>query len=166
MEEKTYAEKLKDPRWQKKRLEILNRDEWKCKACDDSKATLHIHHIAYNKGDPWDIKDHLLITLCESCHKFETSELGPAAQELINGFKNAGAMSYNLSRYSHLFTNKTREFFSYAPNFDILLFALNDKVSWDILSKACWKHLKENEPDYYQQLYEEYIEPIDGEKIH
>ncbi len=26
----TYAEQLKDPRWQKRRLEILQRDEWRC----------------------------------------------------------------------------------------------------------------------------------------
>lgn len=33
MTQMSYAEQLKDPRWQKKRLEILNRDEWKCTWC-------------------------------------------------------------------------------------------------------------------------------------
>lgn len=64
-----YAEKLRDPRWQKKRLEILNRDEWKCKYCKEKEKTLHVHHIFYfpNK-DPWEIHNGFLITLCEDCH--------------------------------------------------------------------------------------------------
>jgi hypothetical protein len=65
-----YSEKLKDPRWQKKRLEILDRDMWKCKSCGDDKKTLHVHHIFYMpRKDPWDIPNGLLITLCEGCHK-------------------------------------------------------------------------------------------------
>lgn len=65
----TYSEKLKDPRWQKKRLEILDRDEFKCRICNDSKSTLHVHHkyYEYNK-DPWDYTDITYITLCETCH--------------------------------------------------------------------------------------------------
>ena len=39
-----YVEKLKDPRWQRKRLEILQRDDWKCYWCKDDKTTLNVHH--------------------------------------------------------------------------------------------------------------------------
>jgi phage terminase large subunit GpA-like protein len=67
----TYAEKLKDPRWQKKRLEILERDEWKCKLCGDHTTTLHVHHEKY-KGEPWDADNELLKTLCEHCHSLIT----------------------------------------------------------------------------------------------
>lgn len=68
----TYAEKLKDPRWQKKRLEILNRDEWKCQNCSASEKTLHVHHKDYERGrDPWDYTDNWLATLCEDCHAAE-----------------------------------------------------------------------------------------------
>jgi 5-methylcytosine-specific restriction endonuclease McrA len=64
-----YAEKLKDPRWQKKRLEILNRDEFKCAHCTDDKITLHVHHIEYKKGcDPWDYPNDNFLTLCTICH--------------------------------------------------------------------------------------------------
>ena len=42
MENKTYLEKLKDPRWQKKRLEILERDGWKCMACGEKEKTLRV----------------------------------------------------------------------------------------------------------------------------
>jgi hypothetical protein len=65
----TYEEKLKHPLWQKKRLEILNRDKWKCKLCKDSETTLHVHHIDYeSKSNPWDVSSKNLVTLCQHCH--------------------------------------------------------------------------------------------------
>ena len=65
-----YSEKLKDPRWQKKRLEILKRDVWTCRSCMSKEKTLQVHHIFYLPNiDPWDIPDGFLITFCESCHK-------------------------------------------------------------------------------------------------
>lgn len=67
-----YLEKLKDPRWQRKRLEVLERDNFTCKACGDTETTLNIHHIFYlPHKDPWDIPSGFLVTLCESCHKPE-----------------------------------------------------------------------------------------------
>jgi 5-methylcytosine-specific restriction endonuclease McrA len=67
----TYAEKLKDPRWQKKRLEILERDEWRCCWCEDEKEQLHVHHGCYQYGfDPWDYDDETMWTLCASCHRY------------------------------------------------------------------------------------------------
>jgi hypothetical protein len=63
----TYADKLKDPRWQKKRLEIMSRDNFKCQMCGDEKETLHVHHQKYS-GDPWEADDDHLITLCHHCH--------------------------------------------------------------------------------------------------
>jgi hypothetical protein len=67
---KTYAEKLRDPRWQRKRLEILERDNFKCRHCMSKDKTLHIHHRIYRKGKmPWDYEDHIFVTLCEDCHK-------------------------------------------------------------------------------------------------
>jgi hypothetical protein len=65
----SYSEKLKDPRWQKKRLEILNRDDFKCLVCGDGSETLHVHHKRYEKGcEPWDYPNEELCTLCETCH--------------------------------------------------------------------------------------------------
>jgi len=67
---KTYSEKLKDPRWQKKRLEILQRDEFTCQCCLDKEKTLHVHHIDTDYSiEPWDHEDSALITLCDDCHK-------------------------------------------------------------------------------------------------
>ena len=69
MKKKTYAEQLKDPRWQKKRLKILERDYFMCTICLDDETTLHVHHLKYNKIAPWDIDDKYLTTLCEHCHE-------------------------------------------------------------------------------------------------
>jgi len=69
---KEYTEKFKDPRWQRKRLEILERDNWCCQRCYDDTKILHIHHCFYEKNhDPWDYPNDSLITLCEDCHENE-----------------------------------------------------------------------------------------------
>lgn len=72
----TYAEKLKDQRWQKKRLELLEAAEWKCQndCCrnEKDKPTLHVHHKLYlRKTDPWDYEDWAYQVLCDECHETE-----------------------------------------------------------------------------------------------
>lgn len=62
-----YSEKLKDPRWQKKRLEVLERDSFTCQCCGDKEMELHVHHHKYS-GDPWDTLLSDLITYCKVCH--------------------------------------------------------------------------------------------------
>lgn len=60
-----YRKKLLDPRWQKKRLEILERDSFTCKLCGDSQMTLHVHHLYYERGnEPWEYPLEALATLC------------------------------------------------------------------------------------------------------
>ena len=67
---KTYSDLLKDPRWQKKRIGILQRDNFKCKACESDDKTLHVHHVKYDEDLlPWEFDDYDLVTLCEDCHK-------------------------------------------------------------------------------------------------
>lgn len=70
----TYSEKLRDPRWQKKRLEIFQRDDWMCLQCGAKDKPLNVHHIVYRKIDPWEYPDYCYQTLCEGCHK-ERQEL-------------------------------------------------------------------------------------------
>jgi|GEM_PF-2145509 len=66
----TYVEQLKHPNWQRKRLEILNRDEFMCQICYDDESTLHVHHKHYFKGRmAWEYENYELVTLCESCHE-------------------------------------------------------------------------------------------------
>jgi hypothetical protein len=62
-----YSEKLRDPRWQRKRLEVMQRDKFTCLACGDKASTLNVHHKQYH-GDPWDAPMPSLETLCEACH--------------------------------------------------------------------------------------------------
>lgn len=65
----SYYLKLKDPRWQKKRLEILQRDDFRCKNCNASDKELHVHHNYYIFGvDIWDYEDDCYDTLCYECH--------------------------------------------------------------------------------------------------
>jgi len=84
---KNYSELLKDPRWQKRRLEIMKRDKFKCKLCGDEETTLQVHHKEYvNGNNPWEYNNDQLITLCEHCH-FEI-ELLKNHNELQFEFKN------------------------------------------------------------------------------
>jgi len=64
-----YKEQLKHPKWQKKRLEIMERDGFQCQCCYSKEETLAVHHKKYIKGNmPWEYHSDLLITLCNECH--------------------------------------------------------------------------------------------------
>lgn len=70
-----YAEQIKSPKWQKKRLEILKRDEFTCQECGNKELTLHVHHKHYNKGAKiWEYENWELTTLCEICHNIQHNE--------------------------------------------------------------------------------------------
>jgi hypothetical protein len=88
-ENKSYSEKLKHPLWQKKRLEIMKRDKFKCKICKDKETTLAVHHLKY-EGNPWDVDNLFLITVCEHCH------------EEIEILKKENKDSFDISKLSNL----------------------------------------------------------------
>lgn len=61
-----------DPRWRKKRSEILERDNHKCQICGCNAQD--VHHIKYNNSynEPWNIENDYLVSLCKECHsKFD-----------------------------------------------------------------------------------------------
>lgn len=66
-----YSEELKSPKWQRKRLEVLNRDNFKCCLCGDTETELHVHHLKYN-GKPYESDLDDLETLCWVCHYYKT----------------------------------------------------------------------------------------------
>ena len=69
-----YADDLKHPKWQKKRLEIMQRDNFTCQMCGAKDKPLHVHHLVYKKGlKPWEYDELNLVTLCEDCHEAEHS---------------------------------------------------------------------------------------------
>lgn len=95
----TYMKKLKDPRWQKKRLEVLERDKWTCQICEDKEKTLHVHHTYYEKGiEPWDCLARTMITLCEDCHKKEKGERKRAERKLLFVFRDTGWLSADIEK--------------------------------------------------------------------
>jgi hypothetical protein len=83
-----YSELLKDPRWQKKRLEILQRDNWTCQICYDTESMLVVHHRKYLDNTlPWDYPNNILVTLCESCHQCETNGRPLMEEYLLDSLK-------------------------------------------------------------------------------
>lgn len=101
----TYSEKFKDPRWQKKRLEILTRDNWTCQVCKSTDNTLHVHHKMYlNVENPWEYDNDLLVCLCEECHEIE-GELKKEYEKLfLENFYKSGFLADDLRTLSHLFS--------------------------------------------------------------
>jgi len=64
-----YSDKLKDPRWQKRRLQILEAAHWRCEDCRAREKTLEVHHCGYIRGfEPWEYDGELLMALCSACH--------------------------------------------------------------------------------------------------
>ena len=91
----SYSEKLKDPRWQKKRLEVLERDGWQCqhRLCGDKKSTLFVHHLYYEKGrEPWEYPLEAFITFCGRCHAYETEYRQASELDLLQRIKQRGYM--------------------------------------------------------------------------
>lgn len=77
----SYSAKLRDPRWQRKRLQIFERDNFTCCSCHKSDKTLTIHHAVYRKVDPWDYPDYLYQTLCEDCHRIRQELIDKCTEE-------------------------------------------------------------------------------------
>jgi len=104
MSKKTYFEKLKHPKWQKKRLEILQRDDFTCVLCGEKEVTLHVHHVSYKYGyEPWDYPDNKLKTLCEYCHKREHSFGDAVLEEVKDGLKNGKFLYGHLVVMTYLY---------------------------------------------------------------
>ena len=63
-----YKKMLSDARWDRRRMEILRRDGYRCTNCGAS-GHLNVHHRWYIYGrKPWQYPDRCLVTLCEKCH--------------------------------------------------------------------------------------------------
>jgi hypothetical protein len=76
-----YLALLRDPRWQKKRLEVMSRDGFMCQWCCAEDKTLNVHHTYYRRGAaPWDYPTESLVTLCEDCHETKGEETRKALQ--------------------------------------------------------------------------------------
>ena len=70
-ERRSYAEKLKDARWQELRLRLFEAADWTCEECKSIRPSdgLQVHHIIYLAGvEPWDHPPEVLLSLCDKCH--------------------------------------------------------------------------------------------------
>ena len=64
-----FADQYDDPRWQKKRLEILKRENYICQHCKKQKNELRAHHTYYNYNKKiWEYENESLLCLCQRCH--------------------------------------------------------------------------------------------------
>ena len=109
-----YSEKLRDPRWQKKRLEIMERDGFSCRRCRGASQTLNVHHLYYEDGkNPWDYPDASLVTLCEDCHGVEPADRDNLEVILIHKLKECGFITNDLYKFCAVLLTCPEEFRSF-----------------------------------------------------
>jgi len=78
-----YYEKLKDPRWQKLRLMVMERENFTCEMCGATDKTLNVHHGYYEPGyDPWDYRPDTLHCVCVGCHEVAQSDIRDLQMEI------------------------------------------------------------------------------------
>ena len=129
MPRRTYTELLRDKKWQKKRLEVFERDDWQCKRCHcktDGYQSLHVHHKRYISGyEPADYDLEDLETLCEDCHREEHGIIDVSEYELALS-ENDQIVSYDLSKLKKLglsfvgYLEHDIEFLKYQGHFTIV----------------------------------------------
>ncbi len=126
-----YQEQIKDPRWQKRRLEILQLDNFTCQICGSYNKTLHIHHTIYlPQNNIWEYEDCQLITLCEDCHKNEHENLSELVKNIINDIKNQGLTNLEILFYLSKYTDPI-----YPNNMDIGAIEITNHSKYIIMNK-------------------------------
>ena len=79
----TYSEMLNLPQWQRKRMKIMDRDNFHCAICGTDSVQLNVHHKFYISGNaPWEYDDDALITLCKDCHSKEHAN--PSVEKVVS----------------------------------------------------------------------------------
>jgi hypothetical protein len=104
MAKKSYYEKLRDPRWQKKRLEVMEHHNFSCEVCGDTETTLNVHHKEYFKDqEPWEYATGQLACICENCHEATHDNLDllkwVCSYALLDGPGNRTELAYLLAGY-------------------------------------------------------------------
>jgi len=61
---------LRDPRWQRQRLEVMQAASFACQDCGSHSDSLNVHHSVYVRDRrPWEYEADFLLCLCDACHK-------------------------------------------------------------------------------------------------
>lgn len=132
-----YKEQIKSPKWQRRRLEILQRDDFTCQICGCKEKMLHVHHTAYEKEKMiWEYPDEMLITLCEDCHEYEHA-LNECIEDYLCSIKERGVTNH--------------EIHALLQYIDIQLFKGNHDVIKDLVGEG-WE--PENDYPYIKLLAE------------
>lgn len=143
-DKKTYAEKLRDPRWQKMRLEILQRDNWTCQKCKDKETELQIHHKYYiGWKDPWDCDPKTLITLCKDCHE-EEEGCKDLQKSIVNTLLDAGFFNKDFDYFSAIISSAYEKMGKDPLDSLLLTLAMDDKFSQALIEFHA-RYCKENQ---------------------
>ena len=149
-----YAEKFKDPRWQKKRLKILERDEFTCQICYDKETTLHVHHRYYIRGaEPWDYPDDALVTLCENCHEIEGEEMPRIIRTLEEELKKQ-FFSNQVIDIAHGFYCMGEKNWTLKEKESFLTWVFSEM---DVLREECFRYIKERPDSLVSKVYKSMI---------
>lgn len=98
-----YNELLKSPEWQKKRLEVLTRDNFTCQSCGDEETQLHVHHKRYvYNNKPWEYNLNDYLTLCSGCHESVTLVKKEVKSIIDDFFNDTDSLSELKLLISHL----------------------------------------------------------------
>lgn len=109
-----YKEQIKTPQWQKRRLDIMQKDNFTCQICGSTEKTLNVHHFVYHEGKMiWDYADWELITLCEECHMQEHNMMDCIIEQ-IESIKRRGVTMHEIK--------------SLLDTIDISLYLGNDEI--------------------------------------
>lgn len=85
-----YKEQLANPEWQKKRLQVFERDGFCCNLCSATDTELHVHHKEYHKGKKaWEYDLSNFMTVCKYCH------------EILEALKSAKATALSVGKFIH-----------------------------------------------------------------
>jgi len=121
-----FLQRYRDPRWQRIRLRIMERDDWKCRKCGATDNSLQVHHKKYEGAMPWETSDRYLVTLCDRCHE-RLTELQRETRNIlaevpidqmaaiVEILRNAGGMAPDPLRLALDFLNATRTSLLSAP---------------------------------------------------
>jgi len=146
MSKLTFAEQIKHPEWQKRRLHMLEAADWECTHCGSKEASLNVHHRRYVKGRLyWEYSDEELQVLCQDCHEKEHANielmhrlLTASASEVGFGVASVAAL---LAGYLYGLCSLDPELHEAAIGLDGTSFDLGVLVS--LASCASWKSMGE-----------------------
>lgn len=159
----SYGALLRNPKWQKARLETMQRANFACEKCGDKDSTLNVHHKNYKPGrNPWEYELSNFICLCESCHehiheqKQMINNLLPYSEldfsEILSGFLSeqtnssyVGSLHPRVFPFAHeiLFGKIIAKIFAYCGLDDIKYFCilLDDREFFDAFEDLLSDHI-------------------------